>query len=113
VNSKILICLDFPEYKTDGNNEFISPAISFDRLGTYDKTFRISVLAEEAQILFTSDEQWQGKPGLIIDLLSGMYFCSNVTNHVNLNTSNCDISSEGGVRKSTDIEKLKDLLGHF
>jgi hypothetical protein len=48
------------------------------------------VLAEEAQILFSSDEFWQGKPGLIIDSLLGMYFCSNLTKDVNLNEpSNC------------------------
>jgi hypothetical protein len=99
VNSKILICLDFPEYKTDGSDEFISPAISFDDLGSDDKTFRISVLAEEAQILFSSDEQWQGKPGLIIDLLSGMFFCYNLTKDVDLNKpSNCI----KGVHKSSE-----------
>lgn len=52
----------------------------------------LSILAEEAQILLTSYPQWQGKPGLVIQLLPQqddiqIKFCPRVEK--NLSASNC------------------------
>ena len=60
---------DFPEFKTDGNNNFKTPAISFDmKKQKGQKSFGFSILAEQVQILLTGGEQWENKPGLIINL---------------------------------------------
>jgi hypothetical protein len=65
-----LFLLDFPEFKTDGNNNFISPAISLDpiRRNGMEAAFGLSILAEKVQILLTGDKNWQSKPGLLINL---------------------------------------------
>jgi hypothetical protein len=63
------LSLDFPEFKTDGSEDFISPAISLDPIKRPGQiAFGLSILAQRAQILLTGDVDWRNKPGILINL---------------------------------------------
>lgn len=89
VNSQCNVAfgLDFPEFKTDGRDKFISPAINYAQKAQHNKSIDLSILADEAQILLTGDEIWQGMPGLLINLgptgNDWIRLCTNVTKDLN------------------------------
>lgn len=74
INQCVCLVLDFQEYKTDGNDEFITPVMCFNeqrhwlRMSTL---LRLSILAEEFEILLTDGPNWQGRPGILISFQTG------------------------------------------
>jgi hypothetical protein len=82
--------IDLPEFKTDGSDDFISPAIPLElaakRPGQVALGF--SILGEEVQILLSGDADWENKPGIIVQLGSRnnewVASCSKINKNVTM-----------------------------